>query len=153
MAFSAFLLIVLKTPLGPLYIEPIKDLRLRLGHIDKFKAEIEAMKLDMAQYDYLLIDDYHGSEVPYFFRKYENVLVLNNARFSNFNIWRNQELGIAMESPLTAIPSLGRCLYIGRSKDHVEEIAALFGNSKLIAHERKKVANWKLEYYFVEFNN
>ncbi|MBU1642224.1 glycosyltransferase family 39 protein [bacterium] len=153
LALSAIVMIGLKTPLGLHYVKPIKNMRLRLGHIDKFKSEIEAMKLDMSQYDYLLIDDYHGSEVAYFFRLHDNVLVLDNARFSNFNIWRKQEAGVAMETPLKSIPSLGKCLYIGRNKHYVDEIAALFGNSKLIAHEQKVVGNWNLDYYFVEFNN
>lgn len=151
-SFSAFFLIVLKTPIGN-YIPPIERLHLRLGHIDKFKEEIAAMHLDLDSYDYLLIDDYHGSEVPYFFRRSDNILVLDNARFSQFNIWRHDDLGIAMESPLHSIPKLGRCIYIGKNSRHVEEIAKLFGNKKQLAHEAKRVGLWDLEYYFVEFEN
>ncbi len=151
-SFSAFFLIILKTPIG-YYIPPIERLHLRLGHIDKFKEEIAAMHLDLDSYDYLLIDDYHGSEVPYFFGRSQNILVLNNARFSQFNIWRHDDLGIAMESPLHSIPKLGRCLYIGKNIRHVEEIAELFGNKKQLAYEAKRVGLWDLEYYFVEYVN
>jgi len=151
-SFSAFLLIILKTPIGA-YIPPIERLHLRLGHIDKFKSEIEALKIDLDDYDYLLIDDYHGSEVAYYFRRSKNVLVLNSARFSQFNIWRHDDLGISMESPLHSIPKLGRCIYIGRNKNHADEIGRLFGNQKEIAHEAKRVGLWDLEYYFVEYAN
>ncbi|MCJ7766220.1 MAG: hypothetical protein MUP09_09815, partial [Thiovulaceae bacterium] len=151
-SFSTFLLIILKTPLG-YYIPPIERLHLRLGHIDKFKDEIDAMKLDLDRYDYLLIDDYHGSEVAYYFRRSSNVLVLNTARFSEFNIWRHDDQGIAMESPLSSIPKLGRCLYIGRNKRHADEIGKLFGNQKELAHKAKRVGLWDLEYYFVEYAN
>ncbi len=151
-SFGAFLLIILKTPVGD-YIPPIDRLHQRLGHIDKFKKEIEAMQLDLDQYDYLLIDDYHGSEVAYYFRRYNNVLVLNTARFSQFNIWRYDDQGIAMESPLVSVPKLGRCLYIGRSKRHADEIGKLFGNQKQLAYEAKRVGSWDLKYYFVEYVN
>ena len=151
-SFSAFLLVILKTPVGE-YIPPIERLHQRLGHIDKFKSEIKALNLDLDGYDYLLIDDYHGTEVAYFFRRSDNVLVLNSARFSQFNIWRHDDLGIAMASPLHSIPKLGRCLYIGRSKSHVNEIGRLFGNQKELAHEAKRVGLWDLEYYFVEYVN
>ena len=151
-SLSAFLLIVLKTPIG-YYIPPVERLHQRLGHIDKFQAEIAAMHLDLKKYDYLLIDDYHGSEVPYYFRRDHDVLVLNDARFSQFNIWRHDDQSIAMESPLTSIPKLGRCLYIGRNKSHADEIGRLFGNQSELAHFAKRVGFWDLEYYFVEYEN
>jgi len=151
-AFSTFLLIILKTPLGD-YIPPIERLHNRLGHIDKFKSEIAAMELDIDHYDYLVIDDYHGSEVAYFFKKYDNVIVLSNARFNQFNIWRHDELGIDMESPLQKIPSLGKVLMVSRSKSKVDEVVKLFDSSHLIAHEEKRVGLWDLEYYFVELQN
>ncbi|MDA3947165.1 MAG: glycosyltransferase family 39 protein [Helicobacteraceae bacterium] len=151
-SFSAFLLIILKTPIGD-YIPPIERLHLRLGHIDKFKDEIEAMHLDLGIYDYLLIDDYHGSEVPYYFRRDHDILVLNNARFSQFNIWRHDDQGIAMASPLRSIPKLGRCLYIGKNKSHADEIGKLFGNQQQLAYESKRVGLWDLQYYFVEYEN
>lgn len=152
-AFSTVLLILLKTPLGPLYVAPIKKLYSRLSHIDKFKAEVEALKIDLDDYDYLIIDDYHGSEVPYFFGVHDNILVLGDARFSQFNIWREREAGVSMQIPLESIPSLGRCIYIGRNKRYVDQITELFGNARLIAHEEKKVGKWDLDFYFVEFNN
>lgn len=151
-SFSAFLLIILKTPLGD-YIEPIERLHLRLGHIDKFQDEVAAMDLNMDSYKYLLIDDYHGSEVAYFFRQTDNVLVLDNARFSQFNIWRHDEQNISMESPLSTIPSLGKVLMVSRNKKHVEEVKKLFKTNRLIAHEEKRVGRWDLEYYFVELSN
>ena len=151
-AFSALFMVLLKTPVGYL-IPPIERLHLRLGHIDKFKDEIAAMHLNLEQYDYLLIDDYHGSEVAYFFRRTDNILVLNTARFSQFNIWRHDEQGIAMDSPLKSIPSLGKCLYIGRNLSHLNEIGRLFGNKKILSHQEKRVGLWDLEYYFVEYQN
>jgi len=151
-SISALLLVILKTPIGE-YIPPIERLHLRLGHIDKFHDEIQAMNLDLDRYDYLLIDDYHGSEVAYYFRRSHDILVLNTARFSQFNIWRHDDLGISMASPLESIPKLGRCLYIGRNKRHVDEIGRLFGNQELIAHEAKTVGLWDLEYYFVAYEN
>ena len=151
-SFSTFLIILLKTPVG-YYIPPIERLHLRLGHIDKFKDEIVAMDLNLEQYDYLLIDDYHGSEVAYFFKRSKNILVLNTARFSQFNIWRYDEQGISMDSPLKNIPSLGKCLYIGRNLSHLNEIGRLFGNKKILFHQKKRVGLWNLEYYFVEYKN
>jgi len=151
-AFSALFMVLLKTPVG-YYIPPIERLHLRLGHIDKFKDEIAAMHLNLEQYDYLLIDDYHGSEVAYFFRRSDRLLVLNTARFSQFNIWRHDEQGIDMDSPLKSIPSLGKCLYIGRNLSHLNEIGRLFGNKKILSHQEKRVGLWDLEYYFVEYQN
>ncbi|MEA1893122.1 MAG: glycosyltransferase family 39 protein [Campylobacterota bacterium] len=152
LALSTFVMLALKTPLGE-YIKPIKKVHARLGKIDNFSAEIKAMNIDIDSYDYILVDDYHGSEVAYYYRKYDNILVLNTARFSNFNIWRNRELGIDMQSPIKTIPSLGKAIYIGSSKYHYEEIAKLFTNHKVLAYEEKKVANKDLRYYFVEFKN
>ncbi len=151
-AFSALFMVLLKTPIG-YYVAPIERLHLRLGHIDKFKDEIAAMDLDLKQYDYLLIDDYHGSEVAYFFRRADHLLVLNTARFSQFNIWRHDEQGINADSPLKSIPSLGKCLYIGRNLSHLNEIGRLFGNKKVLSHLEKRVGLWDLEYYFVEYQN
>lgn len=149
---SALLMIILKTPLA-FYIEPVKKIRLRLGHIEKFKADIDALGLDINQYDYILIDDYHGSEVPYFFKKYDNVLVLNDARFSNFNIWRYKDLGISMNNPIKTIPKLGKCIYIGRNQWHYQQIAKLFPHHRVLAHWQKEVGKKHLEYYFVEYSN
>jgi len=151
-SFSAILLLLLKTPIGDLF-PPVERLHLRLGHIDKFKEEIEAMHLDMASYDYLLIDDYHGSEVAYYFRRSENVLVLSDARFSQFNIWRHDEQNISMESPLKEIPSLGKVIYISRNKGYVDQVSKLFNHHELIAYEEKHVGLWDLKYYFVALEN
>jgi len=154
LSISAFAMLLVKTPVGELYIEPVKKLHTRLGHIDKFEEEIKALNINLDGYNYLLIDDYHGSEVAYYFRKYENVLVLNYARFSNYNIWRHDEAGIAMEEGfLKEIPSLGKCLYIGRSDYHYYELKNLFPEHKLLAHLQKKIAGRELQFYIVEFNN
>lgn len=153
LVISTILLFAIKTPLGSTYLKPVERLLTRLGKIDNFKAEIDALNLDIDSYDYILIDDYHGSEVAYLFQKYDNVLVLNKARFSNFNIWRNRELGISMESPLKEIPSLGKCLYVGQDANHYKEIAKLFHNENILATMHKKLISRELTYYFVEFKN
>ena len=153
MILSAIVIILIKTPVGINYIKPIQKLFSRSGKINHFDKEIQALNLDINQYDYILIDDYHGSEVPYYFKKTDNILVLNDARFSNFNIWRYHDLNISMTSPLKSIPHLGKCLYIGRSVGHYKEIANLFHNYHVIAHMKKNVAGRDLEYYFVEYRN
>jgi len=150
---SSFVLVAIKTPLGTNYLKPVQKLLSRLGKIDNFKSEIDALHLDINSYDYILIDDYHGSEVSYLFKKVENVLVLSKARFSNFNIWRNRELGISIESPLKEIPSLGKCLYVGRDASHYKELAKLFHNEKVLATMHKKLVKGELTYYFVGFKN
>ena len=152
LVFSTLFLVLLKTPIGSL-VPPVERLHLRLGHIDKFKDEIEAMHLNMDDYDYLIIDDYHGSEVAYYFRRSKNVLVLSNARFSQFNIWRHDEQNISMESPLKEIPSLGKAIYISRNKSYVDQVSKLFKHHKLIAYEEKRVGLWDLKYYFVALEN
>lgn len=151
--FSTVILLALKTPLGSIFIPQIDRIKVKLGQINNFSSEIKALHLDIDSYNYILIDDYHGSEVAYYFNKTDNILVLNNARFSNFNIWRHEKLGISMKSPLKTIPSLGKCLYVGTSKWHYLEIAKLFGNKKVLAHLHKKVEDRNLNYYFVEFKN
>ena len=150
--FSVFCMILLKTPVGH-HFSLIERLYFRLGHIDNFKREIATLDLNVGQYNYLLIDDYHGTEVAYFFMHPKNLLVLNNARFSQFNIWRHDQQGIDMNSPLKHIPSLGKCLYIGRNLAHVDEIGKLFGNKKILYHLKKQVGLLNLEYYFVEYQN
>jgi len=152
-ALSAFVMVAIKTPLGYTYLKPVEKALSRLGKIDNFQAEIEALHLDMESYDYILVDDYHGSEVAYYFNRPYTVLVLNKARFSNFNIWRYEDLHIAMESPLKEIPHLGKCLYVGREKSHVKELSKLFKKTNKIAYMKKKLINRELEYYFVEFEN
>ena len=116
-----------------------------MGKINYFDAEIRALNLDINQYDYILIDDYHGSEVPYYFKKTDNILVLNDARVSNFNLWRYQDLNISMQTPLQSIPHLGKCLYIGRNVGYYKEIAKLFGNYHVITDMKKNVAGRDLE--------
>ena len=150
---SAILFIAIKTPLGDQNIKVVERLFSRLGQIDRFKEDIENLHLDIEKYDYILIDDYHGSEIAYFFKKYKNILVLNNARFSNYNIWRNQDLNISLESPLKTIPSLGKCLYIGNQPQHIQELEGIFHNKKEIATLKRQVSFRKLHYYFVEFKN
>lgn len=153
MIFSSIVIILIKTPVGINYVKSIQKLFSRMGKINHFDKEIRALNLDINQYDYILIDDYHGSEIPYYFKKTDNILVLNDARVSNFNLWRYQDLNISMESPLKSIPHLGKCLYIGRNMGHYTEIANLFHNYHLIAHIKKNVAGRDLEYYFVVYNN
>jgi len=153
LVLSMFVLIAIKTPLGSTYVKPVGKLLAKLGEIDNFHDEIKALKLDIDSYDYILVDDYHGSEIAYYFKKHVNVLVLNNARFSNYNIWRNKDLNISMLSPLSELPSLGKCIYIGRDSYHYKEISKLFGNEKIIATMTKQTKRRNLTYYFVEFNN
>lgn len=150
---STLIFITIKTPLGDQNFKAVKQLFSRLGQIDRFKKDIENLHLDVGKYDYILIDGYHGSEVAYFFKKYKNVLVLNDARFSNYNIWRNKDLNISLENPLKTIPSLGKCLYVGKKPEHIKELETLFHNKKEIALLKKKVSFRKLRYYFVEFKN
>jgi hypothetical protein len=150
---STIVIILIKTPIGIDYVKPIQKLFSRMGKINYFDAQIKALNLNINQYDYILIDDYHGSEVSYYFKKTDNILVLNNTRASNFNLWRHQDLNISMKSPLKSIPHLGKCLYIGRDIAHYKEIAKLFHNYHLLAKMKKNVAGRNLKYYFVEYNN
>ncbi len=151
--FSSVLIVSIKTPLGEKYLKPIERLLSRLGKIDNFKEEIAGLNLDMDSYDYILIDNYHGSEVAYLLKKYNNVLVLNTARFSQYNIWRNEDLNISMQSPLKEIPSLGKCLYIGPDLKSIEQIGKLFGNKKILAKMHKELIMDHLHYYVAEFKN
>ena len=147
-------IILLKTPIGIDYVKPIQRLYSRMGKLNHFKKEIQALHLNINQYNYILIDDYHGSEVAYYFKKTDNILVLNNTRASNFNLWRYQDLNISMQSPLQSIPHLGKCLYIGRSAAHYKEIAKLFHNNyHIIATLKKNIAGRNLKYYFVAYKN
>jgi len=153
LVFSSFFILALKTPIGSTYFKPIEKAHARLGEIYNFDKEIKALDLDIDSYNYILIDDYHGTEVAYYLKKYKNVLVLDNARFSNYNIWRNEDLNISLMNPIKEIPSLGKCIYIGRDKNHVKEIAKLFKNEKVIATWKKKTIRKELKLYIVEFSN
>lgn len=152
LSISILVIVLVKTPLGD-YVKPIKKLHNRLGKIDKFEKEIKQMNLDLDKYDYLIVDDYHGAEIPYYFKRSKNVLVLSSARFSQFNIWRSDDLNISMQSSIKSIPSLGKCLYISRNIRYIEQIEKLFGNKNIINYEKKRVGSKTLEYYFVEFEN
>jgi 4-amino-4-deoxy-L-arabinose transferase-like glycosyltransferase len=105
LSLSGVIFLLIKTPIGVEFVPPVKKLFSRLGKIDNFKQEIANLHLNIDQYDYILIDDYHGSEIPYMFRKYNNILVLNTARTSNFNLWRYEDLNISMQSPIPSIPT------------------------------------------------
>jgi len=152
LVISSIVMLLVKTPLSTEF-KPVIKLMSRLGKIDNFKDDIKALNLDIDSYDYILVDDYHGTEVAYLLQKTDNVLVLNSARFSNYNIWRNKDLNISLTSPIIKLPSLGKCLYIGRKKSHYEEIAKLFHNKNILAKMEKKVAHRELKYYIVEFKN
>jgi hypothetical protein len=150
---SGLIFTLIKTPVGVTYVPAIKKLFSRLGKINNFDEEIKALHLDIDKYDYILIDDYHGSEVAYYFGKYDNILVLNSARTSNFNLWRYQDLNISMENPLTSIPHLGKVLYVGRYPRNYQQIAKLFGNSHIIAKFEKSVSKHSFKYYIVSYEN
>ncbi len=150
---SVFILIIFKTPAGN-YIPTIVKMKSRLGKINNFKTEIEALNIDLDEYDYVLIDNYHGAEVAYYFRKTKKVLILGYARFSQFNIWQHDRQNINLNFPVAPLPKLGKCIYIGRKFVITMFILKkLFGNEKVIAHFKKSVANRYLEYYIVEYEN
>jgi len=153
MILSGVIVILLKTPLGIDNLKPIEQLFSRLGKIQHFDKEIQSLHLDLKSYKHILIDDYHGSEVAYYLKKTDNLLVLTDARFSNFNIWREQENNITKESPLKKIPHLGKCLYIGTNTSHIEELKKLFDTSKQLGYFEKKVSFRTLKYHIVEFKN
>ena len=153
LGLSSLAFILIKTPIGIKFVPPVGKLFSRLGKINQFDSEITKLNLDMKEYKYILIDNYHGSEVAYYFRKYDNILVLNSARTSNFNLWRYQDLNISMQNPLTEIPHLGKVIYIGSSEKNYKQIAKLFGNSHFIKKLEKKVSGRKLTYYIVSFEN
>jgi len=147
---TALALLMIKTPLGDV-VPAIKNFKARAGKINNFKQEINALNPDIDAYDYIIIDDYHGTDVAHYFQKYDNLLVLAPARFSNFNIWRYEELGIPMESPLQTVPKLGKCIYIGISDKHIFELNQLFGKGKILMSEKKKIGSRVSALYFVEY--
>lgn len=149
---TALGVLVVKTPTGDV-IPAIKNFKARAVKIDNFHKEIEALYLDIEQYDYIIIDDYHGTDVAHYYDKYDNVLVLAPARFSNFNIWRYEDLGIPMESPLHTLPKLGKCLYIGISDKHIYELNQLFGEGKILMWENKIIGAREVAMYYVEYRN
>ena len=151
-AFTAVLVIMVKTPLGN-FITPVEKLKIRLGKIDNFTQEIKALDLDMDSYDYLLIENYKSTDIAHHFGMYKNVLVLSTSRFSNFQIWRHDELGIGLGTSLLTLPKLGKCLFIGNNIWHVQELKNLFGNAKQLGYEEKMVGGKMMHYYFVEYNN
>ncbi len=152
MSMTLVIIVLIKTPLGDL-VPIVKNFKARAGKIDNFTTEIESLKLDIDSYDYILLDDYHGTDVAYHFDKVDNLLVLSVARFSNFNIWRKEDLGISMDSPLKSLPKLGKCIYIGISDMHVYQLDQLFGSRKSMVLKEKKVGKKILKYYFVEYYN
>jgi len=153
MILSGVIVILLKTPLGIDYVKPIERLFSRLGKIQHFDKEIQSLHLNLDSYNNILVDDYHGSEVAYYLKKTDNLLVLTDARFSNFNIWREQEQNISMITPLHSIPKLGKCLYIGTNTTHIKELQKLFTSSKELGNFEKKVSFRTFKYYIIEFNN
>ncbi len=150
--FSALALLLVKTPMGEV-IPAIKNFKARAVKINNFHEEIEALDININQYNYIIIDDYHGTDVAHYYNKYDNIIVLAPARFSNFNIWRYEDLGIPMESPLGTLPKLGKSLYIGISDKHVYELNQLFGNSKMLMSEKKTIGSRDMMLYYVEYHN
>jgi 4-amino-4-deoxy-L-arabinose transferase-like glycosyltransferase len=149
---TALLVLMTKTPLGDV-IPAVKNFKARAVKIDQFDKEIKALDLDIDSYDYILIDDYHGTEVAYYFQKYDNVLVVTPERFSNFNIWRHEDLNISMEPPPTSLPKLGKCLYAGISDLHIYQLNQLFGEGKILLREKKKIGRREISFYLVEYRN
>ncbi len=149
---TLFVTLLIKTPLGDT-IKPVKNFKARTGKIENFKEEIEKLQLDINKYNYLIIDDYHGTDVGYYFGKYDNLLVLAPARFSQFNIWRYEELGISIDSPVKTLPKLGKMIYIGISDLHVWELDQLLGKGKVLMSEKKQVGGRVMSLYAVEYSN
>ncbi len=152
LSISLVVLVALKTPLND-YVPPLKRFHDKLGIVDNFDAEIKDLKLDMDSYDYLLIDDYHGSDVAYYLRKSDNLLLLSSARFSHYNVWRHDELGITMDREITTIPKLGKVLYISNNPGHVADIRKLFDTYKEMGRYKKKVGRKDYEYIVAELEN
>ncbi|MEE8589592.1 MAG: glycosyltransferase family 39 protein [Sulfurimonadaceae bacterium] len=152
LTISLVVLVALKTPLSD-YIPPLKRFHDKLGIVDNFDAEIKDLQLDIAAYDYLLIDNYHGSDVAYYLRKSDNLLLLSSARFSQYNIWRHDELGITLDTEITTIPKLGKVLYISKNPGYVADIRKLFVTYKELGHYKKKVGRKEYEYIVAELEN
>jgi len=144
--------LVVKTPLGDV-IPAVKNFKARAVKINNFDKEIKALDLDIDRYDYILIDDYHGTDVAYYFKKFDNVLVVTPERFSNFNIWRHDDLNISMNKPPESLPKLGKCLYAGISDLHVYQLEQLFGKGKVLLSEKKKIGSREISFYLVEYRN
>ncbi len=149
---TLFVTLLIKTPLGDT-IKPVKNFKARAGKIENFNEEIERLDLDINKYNYLIIDDYHGTDVGYYFQRYDNLLVLAPARFSQFNIWRYEELGISMDSPVKRLPKLGKMIYIGISDLHVWELDQLLGKGRVLMSEKKQVGGRVMSLYAVEYSN
>jgi len=145
-------ILVIKTPAGDA-IPAVRNFKARAVKINNFDREIRALKLDIDSYDHIIIDDYHGTDVAYYFKKTDTLLVLAPARFSNFNIWRHEELGIGLESPLHSLPRLGKCLYVGISDLHVAQLNALCGPGKILLSTRKKIGSRTIALYIVEYDH
>ena len=144
--------LVVKTPIGEA-IPAVENFKARAVKINNFQEEIETLNLDIDAYDYIIIDDYHGTDVAHYYNKVDNILVLAPARFSNFNIWRHEDLGISMESPIHRLPKLGKCLYVGISDLHIYELNQLFGEGKILMSKKKKIGGREIALYFVEYQN
>ena len=144
--------LVVKTPVGDV-IPAVKNFKARAVKIDHFDKEIKSLNIDIDSYHYILIDDYHGTDVAHYFKKYDNVLVITPERFSNFNIWRYEDLNISMEPPPTSLPKLGKCLYAGISDLHLYELNQLFGKGKVLLFEKKKIGSREISFYLVEYRN
>ncbi|SFV60577.1 hypothetical protein MNB_SV-6-1863 [hydrothermal vent metagenome] len=149
---TAIVVILVKTPLGDV-IPTVHNFKTRAGKIDNLTKEIDDLHIDIDSYDYILLDDYHGTDVAYHFGKTDNLLVLSVARFSNFNIWRYEDHNISMESPIEKRPKLGRLIYIGISDLHIYQLNNLLGEPKSMKILKKSVGNKNLIYYFVEYDS
>ena len=149
---TAVVVVMVKTPLGN--IVPIVDnFKTRAGKIDNLNKEINDLHIDIDSYDYILLDDYHDTDVAYYFGKTDNLLVLSVARFSNFNIWRYEDLNISMKSPILKRPKLGKLIYIGTNNLHIYQLDKLLGKPKSLKILKKSVGNKNLVYYFVEYDD
>ena len=149
---TALALFLIKTPAGD-FVPAVKNFKARAVKIDHFDKEIKSLNIDIDSYHYILIDDYHGTDVAHYFKKYDNVLVITPERFSNFNIWRYEDLNISMEPPPTSLPKLGKCLYAGISDLHLYELNQLFGKGKVLLFEKKKIGSREISFYLVEYRN
>lgn len=149
---TALLVLLTKTPAGDI-IPAVRNFKARAVKINNFDKEIRALNLDIDSYDYILIDDYHGTDVPYYFKKWDNVLVVTPERFSNFNIWRYEDLNISMDPPPKRLPKLGKCLYAGISNLHIYELNQLFGEGKILLWKKKKIGSRMISFYLVEYRN
>ncbi|TDT69111.1 dolichyl-phosphate-mannose-protein mannosyltransferase [Hypnocyclicus thermotrophus] len=136
--FTVIVVGLVKTPeFIPILPKPIKILQYRLKGFDTVYKGLDK-KINLKNYEYLLIDSYHGSEIAYYLNMPKKTYILDSTRFSQYDLWKKD-----LKHPIK------RAIYIGKI-NFKEKLEKRFSKVNLLQKLNYRNDLIKKEYFVYE---